>query len=231
MLSRFFNQLTNPSLGIVKASLVAGLLSGLVAIPSTQARQIDEGIEYQLVTPPVRTASESKIEVVELFWYGCPHCSSFEPKFKGWKKKQAENVEVTRIPAVFPNRPVWELHARAFYTAELLGVLDKIHEPLFSAIHKDRKKYGKVLFDKNSLAEFFEKFGVDKTTFNDTMYSFGVQMKVNRAKDLTRRYGIDGVPTLIIEGRYRTHASLTNGQDGMLRVTDFLIKKVSSSKK
>jgi len=231
MFSRIINQLTNPASGVVKAALVAGLLSSMATIPTAQARQIDEGIEYQLVTPPVRTTSANKIEVVELFWYGCPHCHSFEPKFNAWKKKQADNVEVIRIPAIFPNRPVWELHARAFYTAELLGILDKIHEPLFNAIHQDRKKYGKVLFDKNSLAEFFEKYGVDKTTFNDTMYSFGVQMKVNRAKDLTHRYRIDGVPTLIIDGRYRTHASLTNGQDGMLKVTDFLIKKGSDPKK
>lgn len=230
MISRFFNQLVKPAVRVLNTGLLAGLFISL-AITTSQARQIDEGIEYQLITPPVRTASASKVEVVELFWYGCPHCHSFEPRFLDWKKKQAENVEVTRVPAIFANRPVWELHARAYYTAELLGILDKIHGPLFDAIHKDPKKYGKVLFDKNSLAAFFEKYGVDKATFNDTMYSFGVQMKVNRAKDLTRRYGIDGVPTLVIDGRYRTHASLTNGQAGMLKVTEFLINKASESKK
>ena len=228
MMSRIFNQLVNPAAWVLRAALLTGLIAGL-AIPASQAR-IDEGIEYQVITPPVRTTSAGKVEVVELFWYGCPHCHSFEPKFVEWKKKQGSNVEVIRIPAIFPNRPVWELHARAYYTAELLGVLDKIHKPLFDAIHKNRKNYGKVLFDKNSLAEFFAKYGVDKATFNDTMYSFGVQMKVNRAKDLTRRYGIDGVPTLIIGGRYRTHASLTNGQAGMLRVTNFLINKVAGAK-
>jgi thiol:disulfide interchange protein DsbA len=230
MMSRFLNQLVRRTIGVLRAGLFTTLMT-VIALPAAQARQIDEGIEYQLVNPPVRTTSASKVEVVELFWYGCPHCHSFEPKFLKWKKQQGESVEVTRIPAIFPNRPVWELHARAYYTAELLGILDKIHGPLFDAIHKDRKKYGKVLFDKSSLAEFFKKYGVDNATFNDTMYSFGVQMKVNRAKDLTRRYGIDGVPTLIIDGRYRTHASLTNGQAGMLNVTEFLIKKASALKK
>ena len=128
-----------------------------------------------------------------------------------------------RIPAVFPNRPAWELHARAYYTADLLGILDKVHGPLFAAIQKDKKR----LASKAALTAFFAKYGVDKATFDDTMYSFGVQMKLNRAIDLTRRYGIDGVPTLIIDGRYRTHASLTNGQAGMLKVTDYLIKKAA----
>jgi thiol:disulfide interchange protein DsbA len=144
-----------------------------------------------------------------------------------WKKKLAKNVEFKRIPAVFPDRPLWELHARAYYTAELLGILDKIHTPLFDAIHKQ----GKKLFSMDALADFFANYGVDKATFKDTMQSFGVAMKVNRARDLTARYGIDGVPTIIVDGRYRTHAALTNGQAGMLKVTDFLIKKVSKTKK
>ena len=225
MLSGFLNQVINPSVELMKALLVAGVISALFVIPLAEARDYDEGIEYQLVTPPVRTASEGKVEVVELFWYGCPHCHSLEPKLKAWKKKLGKNVEFVRIPAVFPNRPAWELHARAYYTADLLGILDKIHTPLFDAIHKDRKK----LMNQAALAKFFGKYGVDKATFDDTMYSFGVQMKVNRAKDLTRRYRIDGVPTLIIDGRYRTHASLTNGQAGMLKVTDYLIEKASKS--
>jgi thiol:disulfide interchange protein DsbA len=143
-----------------------------------------------------------------------------------WKKDRIDKIDFVRIPAVFPNRPVWELHARAYYTAELLGILDKVHGPLFDAIHQDRKK----LFNQSALADFFSNYGVDKATFNDTMHSFGVQMKVNRAKDLTLRYQIDGVPTMIIGGRYRTHASLTNGQTGMLKVTDFLIKKAAELK-
>jgi thiol:disulfide interchange protein DsbA len=197
------------------------------ATGSSSSGDYDEGIEYKLVSPPVRSSSESKIEVVELFWYGCPHCYSFDPKLAEWKKDQGENIEFVRVPAIFPNRPVWELHARAFYTAELLGVLDKIHTPLFDAIHKQRRK----LFNQAALADFFSEHGVDKAVFNDTMQSFGVQMKINRAMDLTTRYQIDGVPTLIIDGRYRTHASLTSGQAGLLKVTDFLIKKASTAKK
>jgi len=203
------------------------VLTGLLlmqAMPATA--EFDEGIEYLLIKPPVPTSNSQKVEVVEVFWYGCPHCYHFEPELEAWKKKLPANVEFIRLPGIFPNRPVWELHARAFYTAELLGVLEKTHKPLFDAIHKDKKK----LFDEDSLANFYAQFGVDKKLFKETMQSFGMEMKVNRAKELTHRYGIDGVPTLIINGKYRTYASLTNGPAGMLKVTDFLIEKESKAK-
>jgi len=223
MLSWWLKKVTIPGVMTATTLLMMSLTATVFVTSTAQAKDYDEGIEYQLVTPPVRTSSKGKIEVIELFWYGCPHCYSLEPKLKGWKKKQSNKMEFVRIPAVFPNRPAWELHARAYYTADLLGILDKIHGPLFAAIQKDKRR----LASKAALAPIFEKYGVDKATFEETMYSFGVQMKVNRAIDLTRRYSIDGVPTLIIDGRYRTHASLTNGQAGMLKVTDYLIKKAS----
>lgn len=206
--------------------LAALISTGIIALPPAWA-EIDEGIEYKLVTPPVRTADKDKVEVVELFWYGCPHCYSFEPKLNKWKKSLPANVVFKRVPAIFPNREIWETHARAYYTAELLGVLDKIHRPLFDAIHKNKQQ----VHSQEALANFFSQYGVDKQTFKDTFSSFGVQMKVNIAKDLTRRYQIDGVPTMIINGRYRTHASLTNGQDGMFKVIDFLIEKETKAGK
>jgi len=210
-----------------KTPLLALLLglAGLLVGTSSQAG-IDEGIEYQAITPPVRTTNPDKVEVVEMFWYGCPHCYHFEPMFEAWKSKLPANVEVVRIPAIFPNRPEWEASAKAFYTAELLGILDKIHKPMFDAIHQKRQR----LFTKEALADFFAQYGVSKQEFNQTFDSFGVQMKVNRAKDLTQRYGIGGVPTLVINGRYQTHASLTNGQAGLIKVVDFLITKESAAK-
>ena len=203
------------------------VLAGLFLVqvmPATAG--FDEGIEYLLVRPPVPTNNSQKVEVVEVFWYGCPHCYHMEPQLVAWKKKLPANVEFIRLPGIFPNRPVWELHARAFYTAELLGVLEKTHQALFDAIHKNKQK----LFDEDALANFYAQYGVDKKQFKETMHSFGVEMKVNRAKELTRRYGIDGVPTLIINGKYRTYASLTNGPAGMLKVADYLIEKESKAK-
>jgi len=204
-------------------AMVAGLFV-LQVMPA--AADYDEGIEYLAIKPPVPTENRNKVEVVELFWYGCPHCFHFEPKLQAWIKKLPANVEFMRIPAVFPNKPLWELHARAYYTADLLGVLDKTHEALFNAIHEERKQ----LFTEDALADFYAKFGVDKKLFKETMHSFGVEMKVDRAKELTMRYGIDGVPTLVIDGKYRTFASLTNGEAGMLKVTDYLIQKETKAK-
>jgi len=203
------------------------LLAGLFLLPTlpAMASGYDEGIEYLKISPPVPTENPNRVEVVEVFWYGCPHCYHFEPKLLDWLKHKPANVDFIRMPAIFPDRPLWELHARAYYTAELLGVLDKTHEALFDAIHKHNQR----LFDIDSLADFYAKYGVDKKLFKETMYSFGVQMKVDRAKDLSRRYNIDGVPTLVINGKYRTFASLTNGEAGMLKVTDFLIDKESKA--
>lgn len=198
--------------------VVAGLFL-MQAFPAMAG--YDEGIEYLAIKPPVATDDSHKVEVVEMFWYGCPHCYHFEPKLEAWIKHLPPNVEFTRIPAVFPNHPLWELHARAYYTAELLGVLDKTHEALFDAIHKQHQN----LFDEDSLADFYAKYGVSKKLFKETMHSFAVEMKLDRAKELTMRFGIDGVPTLVINGKYRTYASITNGEDGMLKVADYLIKK------
>ena len=185
---------------------------------------IDEGIEYKLVSPPQPTITREKIEVVELFWYGCPHCFHFEPDLKKWLKTKPKNVVFYRIPAVFNER--WGIHARAFYAAEALGILDKIHEPLFEEIHKNKKKLNSV----KEIKAFFARHGVSVEDFNNVFNSFAVDAKVRRAKDLSKRYGLDGVPTLIVNGKYRTDGPMAGGRNGMLKVLDFLIKKESKKK-
>ncbi|MEJ2142575.1 MAG: thiol:disulfide interchange protein DsbA/DsbL [Gammaproteobacteria bacterium] len=179
----------------------------------------DEGIEYRVINPPVPTQTGSKIEVVELFWYGCPHCFRLEPRIKQWKKNKPANVEFVRVPAIFNKR--WELHAKAFYTAEVLGVLDKIHTPLFDEIHV-RKKH---LNNKSKLKAFFVKHGVKAEDFDNTFDSFMVNIKVNRARDLSKRYGIDGVPSLVVNGKYLTDGPMASGHENLMKILDFLIKK------
>ena len=185
----------------------------------TVAAEYDEGIEYKRINPAVPTSSGDKIEIVEVFWYGCPHCNRFEPHLLKWKKDLPENVSFIRMPAVFPNRPVWETHARAFYTAEVLGVLDKTHQPLFDALHKDKQR----LFTPKALAEFYAGYGVDKKVFLETYNSFTVDMKVNNARTLSEQYKVDGVPTLVINGKFLAHGSISGGDEGVLKVTDYLI--------
>ena len=196
-----------------------------VLLSSVAMAAIDEGIEYKLVSPAQPTITKNKIEVVELFWYGCPHCSRFEPNIKAWLDKKPDNVVFNRIPAVF--NPSWALHARAFYTATSLGLFadgkDKFHNAFFDELHKHKKR----LNNKNALREFFARFGVSAEDFNNTFDSFAVNTKVNRAATLSKRYQLDGVPTIIVNGKYRTDGPMAGGRQGIIKVMNFLIEKES----
>ncbi|MGD8483837.1 MAG: thiol:disulfide interchange protein DsbA/DsbL [Thioalkalispiraceae bacterium] len=185
---------------------------------STAYAAFDEGIEYRVIEPPVATQTGNKIEVVELFWYGCPHCFRLEPLMKQWLKNKPDNVEFVRVPAIFNKR--WELHAKAYYSAEALGVLDKVHDELFEEIHV-RKKH---LHNKAELRTFFVKHGVKAEDFDNTFDSFMVNIKVNRARDLSKRYGIDGVPSLVVNGKYLSDGPMAGGHAKLMKILDHLIK-------
>jgi len=201
-----------------------GTLLLLAIFSPVHAVDFDEGIDYQIIKPAQPT-STSKIEVVEVFWYGCPHCYYFEPAVTKWLKKLPGDVEFVRIPAA--SNPRWALHARAFYVAEVLDVFDKIHEPLFDAMHRDHQH----LHDADALAKFFQKHaGIDKQTFLDTFSSFSVDTRVSRAEQLGQRYGVSSVPTLIINGKYRTSPSMTGSRKNALDVVDHLIAKERSKR-
>lgn len=205
---------------------LAGLLAVMLSAAATgvQAAGFDEGIEYLTISPPVPTSSGNKVEVVELFWYGCPHCFHLEPKLGKWLEKKPANVEFVRVPAIF--NPQWAASARAYYAAEVLGVLDKIHAPMFEAIQVKKRK----LYDEKSLAAFFAEHGVKQADFLSAYQSFAVDTKLRRAIDLTKRYKIDGVPAMVVNGKYLTHGRIAHGHDGMLQVVDFLIKQESGGK-
>ncbi len=194
------------------------LLVLLVLAPPSFAA-FEEGVQYQKIATPQPTTSDDKIEVLEMFWYGCPHCYHLEPILNAWRKHLPEDVAFVRIPAVLG--PSWELLARAYYTAQALGVLDKIHEPLFDHIHKERKAIRNVA----DLKAFFEQQGVSGEDFDKTYKSFAVVMDTNRAREAHERYGVTGVPTLIVDGKYRTSASLAGGNEKMLEVVDYLVAK------
>ncbi len=206
--------------------MVLAMLSTLLASTGAlQARSIDEGIEYKIVSPVVPTDTGDKIEVVELFWYMCPHCYHAEPEIIAWKKTLPKNVVFKRVPAVFNQD--WIFHARVFYTAEALGVLEKIHSPLFNAIHKHNKKINSIA----AMAQFFKQVaGTDPVQFDETFNSFGVDALVRRAIDLSKRYQADGVPTFIVNGKYRTDGPMGGGHKGMMEVVQFLVDKETHKK-
>jgi len=197
-------------------------LLGLCLLPvGTTFAQYEEGIQYERLAAPVPTVDASKVEVVELFWYGCPHCYRLEPDLKNWLKNKPANVVFVRVPAVF--RPIWAFHAKVYYTAEVLGVLDKVHDAMFNAMHVQRRKMATV----DEVKALFAQYGVTSEKFDNAFNSFAVDAKVRRATDLTQRYGLEGVPALVINGKYVTDGVMAHGHNGMLQVTDYLISKES----
>lgn len=183
------------------------------------------GIDYDEVVPPLPGAADGKVLVVELFWYGCPHCFQFDPHLNMWLKRKPANVEFVRIPAIF-NNPAWRLHAQAYYTAEVLGALDKIHDALFDAMHVKRQRMN----TKSALREFFVAQGVAAEAFDATFESFAVQSKVNRAADLTVKYGIDGVPAMAVQGKYRIGGRMAGSYENMIKLVDAMVARESAAK-
>jgi len=202
------------------ARTLLALLLPLAALSAQAADDIYEGFQYARLETPVEPAPSAagKVEVVELFWYGCGHCYAFEPFLHDWLKRKPEHVEFIRIPAIF-NSNQWRLHARAYYTAEVLGIVDKIHTPMFHALHQQKR----ILNTEQQLATFFAEFGVEEKKFMDTFKSFAVDVKVNRAERLTQRYGISGVPAMVVAGKFRTDGPMAQSYQGMLNVVDHLV--------
>lgn len=188
------------------------LLPLLVAVsfaPSLGAQQPPvAGRDYQLIKPPQPTSAGNKIEVIEFFWYGCPHCATLQPQLKAWAKRKPADVELKHQPAAFQES--WLQLARAYYTIETLGAMDKLHGELFSAIHDKRQLDPAALSrDPKPLFDWVGTKGVDRQKFVDTYNSFGVQSRTQRTIDATQRYDIPGTPALVIDGRFLTGPSMT----------------------
>jgi protein dithiol oxidoreductase (disulfide-forming) len=198
--------------------LLASLLT-LVALNAPSAETYQEGKHYQLLASPLAVQDPSKIEVVELFWYGCSHCFHFEPLISKWLETKPANVNFRRIPAVFAEN--WVPHSRAYFAAEALGVLDKFHTPMFRAIHEE----GQKIFDEAGIIRFVGQNGIDEADFKSAYTGFAIDGKVKLAMQYTRDSGITGVPSVIVNGKYRTGAQIAGGQDAVLKVVDFLVAK------
>jgi thiol:disulfide interchange protein DsbA len=182
------------------------------------------GEGFDPIDPPIPTsAADGKIEVVEFFWYGCPHCYQMEPDLEAWLEKKPENVSFIRVPAPLNNN--WTVHAQFFYAAEILGLTEKLHIPLFEAMHVKKRK----LYDKDSLIDFAVEQGVDRQEFIDTLNSFGVYVKVQNARKLGQRYQLDGVPAIGINGKYKTSGGLAGSYPKMFEVVSKLVEKESKA--
>ena len=207
---------------ILSAALVSASLFGM----SAQAADVPlvAGETYVELSNPVPVAQPGKIEVVELFWYGCPHCYSFEPVINPWAEKLPADVHFVRIPAMFGGP--WDAHGQMFLTLEAMGVENKVHSAVFNAIQKE----GKRLTDKNDMADFLATQGVDKDKFLATFDSFAIKGQISKAKELAKKYEVSGVPTMIVDGKYRFDLGTAGGPEEALNVADQLIAKERAAK-
>ena len=199
-------------------NLIAYLLLAFCAVAYAED-DFTVGRHYEVINPAQTTSTGEKIEVIELFWYGCPHCYTFEPHIKNWLGSKADYVEFVRMPAVFADN--WLIHARAYYAAEQLGVLDTIHTPLFEALHLKKRK----LFTEDALATFFVEFGTTDEAFRQAYNSFDVDTKTRQAVAATRSYGITGVPAIIVNGKYRSSARSVGSYENLLKLVNYLADK------
>ena len=184
--------------------------------------QYEEGSHYVRLEIPVKTRNQDRIEVTEYFSYGCPHCYRLEPLISRWKEGLPNDVEFNRTPAVWKVTG-YELYARTYYTALALKVVEKIHLPLFNAIHAERRR----LLDLNAMAAFMAENGIDSDMFTKNFNdSFGVKAMYQQAIARQRLYRSGGVPALVVNGKYRIEAGMVdNSNANMLRVADFLIDR------
>lgn len=200
-------------------SLIGGIWLMLFAA-TVAAEEFVEGEHYEKLPISVDTAADGSVEVVEVFSYACIHCFNFEPSVEAWRERQEESVSFNRLPAVF--NADWELLAQAFYTAQTLGVGPAVHMPIFEGIHVNRQD----LRRPELLSDLFESnAGVSTEDFETAYGSFSVRSRVEQAKAKVRAYRVTGVPSMIVNGKYRVDGRMAGSNTRMLEVVDFLVAR------
>lgn len=198
-------------------SVIIGLLVSFSATAMPLA--FVEGVHYQPTAQRLATSDENIVEVVELFSYSCPHCFRLDPVIAEWKKTLPENVKFVAVPAIF--RDSWLQLAKVFYAAEATGDLEKLHSVIFNAIHVEKRR----LNTEEELLDFVAEQGIDRDVFEKAMNSFSVKSKVKKALVMSQTSGITGVPSMVVNGKYRTDAPAAGSMEDMLEVVDFLIEQ------
>ncbi len=195
------------------------LVAPLFAFAQGGAEQYQQGTDFDIISPALRTRNAGKIEVVEFFAYSCGHCYNFEPLIEQWRRKQADDVEFVLSPAVW--NAAMEPHAKAMYAAQALGVLDKMHGALFAVMHVDHKR----LASENEIRQVFVANGVSAEDFDKAYGSFGIGSQVRQAVSRQKGARITGTPEMMVAGKYRITTRKAKSQAGMLKIADFLIAK------
>src|SRR5689334_18773541 len=196
------------------------LLSGAASADMTSFAQ---GTNYVAVTPAQQTdVKPGQVEVIEFYWYGCPHCFALEPYLVAWEKRLPKDVVFKRIPAAMKGSEFY-VDAQATIVADILGVGEKIREPFFNAIHVDDNEA--LRSDKDALRDFFGKYGVSPKDFDATWDSFGVQSRVGQDQQIEARYGVEGVPTIVVNGKWKTGAGYQMAPPDIMKCVEFLVAR------
>ena len=183
------------------------------------------GKDYFLIDPPQPTPNNGKVEVVEVFSYGCIHCANFQPLVDGWKKQMPAQASFSYLPALF--RPDFALFGRAYYTAQVLNVAEKSHDAMFKAVFVEHRPFRSL----EDFAQFYAQYGVKPDTFVQTATSFEVESKLRHANEVVAKYGVDGTPTLIVAGKYRITGESAQGYDKVFAIVNDLVAKEAAAKK
>ncbi len=199
------------------ATAIAAGASGAGSLLVGGAAHAQSGKGYEKIDPPQQTvAAEGKVEVLEYFWFGCPHCYAFEPAINEWKANKPDYVEFVReAPPLNPN---WRPHSETFYAAEQLGVTDKIFDAMFNGIHAEKRR----LHNRKEISKFAGELGIDSREFLGAMKSFAVETRMRQAMQRAIGSGINGVPSIVIAGKYRTGNRLAGGHEGIINVINEL---------
>lgn len=216
---------------LIKLALAALSLALAASTVGASITSPVSNVDFRTLDKAQPVESGSKVEVTEFFMYSCPHCNVFDPDLANWVKAQGDRIVFKRVPIAF--QPGQEVHQKLYYALEVMGKIEELHRKIFHAMHVEHKP----LSDENQIADFVASQGVDRAKFLSTFNSFGVQAKVQRVKQLSAIYQIDGVPMVAIDGRFETspsivQASLANQPEhelflGTLKVMDWLIAKAA----
>lgn len=204
--------------------VAAIVMAAAAVVPAAVHAQPKPGADYSELKVAQPVEAKGKVEVVEFFWYRCPHCYSLEPALDAWVRKLPADVQFTRIPAVLSDN--WASDARIYYAFEAMGVVEKVHRSFFDAIHKDRLN----IASEPAMNDWLSKNGIDRKKFDDAVKSFGVQAKVRRAAQLSAGYQLDGVPLLAVQGKYSVSAEQGGSHSGMLATAGHLIDMARNGK-
>ena len=194
--------------------------AAVLAAPALRAAPAPTlGKDFREVKPPQQTDSDGKLEVLEFFWYGCPHCNAFEPSLHDWAKRLPGDVAFRKVHVGLT--PAWVAHQQLFYALDSLGKADQLNDKIFRAIHVERNPLNKP----EIMADFVAQYGVDRKQFLDAFGSFTVRTRMRKAGQQAAAYGLDGVPALAVNGKWFTAPSMAGGNGEALQVLDFLLAR------